>query len=305
MQCYIMGNLTRDSQLFTYRDDPRILFHYIQLAILSNQPQEIIRDIYLVYSHNEKESQLNPRIHISDQPEERAQILRFLSTFILYSREYFGWQESLYSTALLSAYSDINAEPSVMRPVVIAAYAAKQSPDHQIKIYSNFLQNFDGDDEECSIVLQLGKEYGLDMPDILQFTYTHLFKKAISFAPNKVSAKTPENLELQLEGEVTKDYAVFLQAIKWLTFDESMCVQAFQAANMTIRYLLGIYKIYLIQEIFKLFTDAVVQRMSFEAKQNFNSRKILAEFDLHRCLVNSFLEYGDWEQLIENEPKDE
>lgn len=282
-----------------------MFFHYIQSAILSNQPQQTIREIYLAYTHNEKESQLNPGIYISDQPEERAQVLRFISTFILYGREYFGWQESLYSAALLSAYSDINAEPSVMRPVVIAAYAAKQSPNHQIKIYSNFLQNFDGDDEECSIVLQLGKEYGLDMPDILQFTYTHLFKKAISFAPNKVSAKTPDTLDLELEGEITKDYAVFIQAIKWLTFDESMCIQAFQAANMTIRYLLGIYKIYLVQEIFKLFTDVMIERMSFEAKNHTNSQTILIEFDSHRSLMNSFIEYDNWEKLLENGPKDE
>ncbi|KAL7321103.1 hypothetical protein PS15m_000915 [Mucor circinelloides] len=287
------------------KNDPRILFHYILSAILSNQPQRIIHDIYSVYSNGPKQNQYNPAIYISDQPEELAQSLRFLSTFILYGRQYFGWQESSDSAALLSAYSEINAGPLIARPTVIAAYAAKQSPDHQIRIFSSFLQNFDGDDEECSILIQLGKEYGLDMPKALQRTYTHLFKKATSLAPNTFFTKVPEKLDLQLEGDMTESDTLFIQAIKWLTLDESMCVQAFRAVNQAIRYLLGIYKIYLIQEVFSLVTDAMIQSMSMEAEQEESSQAILTEFDLHRCLVNSLIEYQDWEQLLESKPADD
>ncbi|KAI8645373.1 107-domain-containing protein [Parasitella parasitica] len=287
------------------KDDPRILFHHVLTAILSNQPQKIIRDIYLAYSNGERQSQLEPSIYISNQPDERAEVLRFLSTFILYSREHCGWQENLYSTQFLSAYSSVNADPGVMRPVVIAAYAAKQPPDQQIEIYSTFLQNFDGDDEECAILLQLGKEYGLNMPDILQFTYTHLFKKAISLTPTKVSTEVPDKLNLLLEEKTTADDAMFLRAAKWLTFDESMCVQAFQAANMIIRYLLGIYKIYLIQEIFGLFTDSMVEGMAAKAEQHADSQAIFTEFELHRCIVDSLVEYDCWEKLIQKAPADD
>ncbi|CEP17617.1 hypothetical protein [Parasitella parasitica] len=263
------------------------------------------KNIYLVFIDDKNQNQLEPKIYISDQPKERAEVLRFLSTFILYNREYCGWQENLYSTQLLSAYSNVNAEPNVMRPVVIAAYAAKQSPDQQITIYSNFLQNFGGDDEECAIVLQLGKEYGLDMPDILQFTYTQIFRKAISLTPAKVSAETPAKLNVLLEEKITADDALFLRAVKWLTYDESMCIQAFQAANMIIRHLLGICKVYLIQDIFGLFTDAMIEGMTAEAERHAGSQAILTEFELHRCIVDSLVEYDHWEKLVQNVPTDD
>ncbi|KAK4517159.1 Vesicle trafficking between the ER and Golgi [Mucor velutinosus] len=287
------------------KDDPRILFHYILSGILSDQPQCIIHNIYSVYSGSSKQDQYNPSIYISDQPEERAQTLRFLSTFILYGRHYFGWQESADSASLLSAYSEINAGPAIARPTVIAAYAAKQPPDHQMRIFSNFLQSFDGDDEECSILIQVGKEYGLDMPQILQHTYTHLFKKATSLVANPFTAKAPEKLDLQLQGDMTENDTVFLQAIKWLTLDENMCVEAFEAVNQTIRYLLGIYKIYLIQEIFNLVTDALIQSMSVRAEQDDSLQAIFSEYDLHRCLVNGLVDYHDWEQLLKRKPADD
>lgn len=224
---------------------------------------------------------------------------------MLYGRHYFGWQESADSASLLSAYSEINAGPAIARPTVIATYAAKQSPDHQMRIFSSFLQNFDGDDEECSILIQVGKEYSLDMPRILQHTYTHLFKKATSLVTNTFPAKTPEKLDLQLDGDLTENDAVFMQAIKWLTLDESMCVQAFEAINQTIRYLLGVYKIYLIRAIFNLVTDDMVQSMLVKADQEDSSQAIFSEFDLHRCLVNILTEYHGWEQLLKSEPADE
>ncbi|KAF1797929.1 107-domain-containing protein [Mucor lusitanicus] len=286
------------------RDDPRILFHHILSAILSDQPQRIIHDIYSVYSGSEKQ---HPSIYISDQPEERAQTLRFLSTFILYGRQYFGWQESADAAALLSAYSEINAGPAIARPIVIAAYAAKQSPDLQTRIYSNFLQNFDGDDEECAILIQLGKEYGLDMPTILQHTYTHLFKKATALATHHTSsaAKTPEKLDLALQGDMAESDAIFVQAIKWLTLDESMCVEAFEAINQTIRSLLGVYKIYLIREIVKLVTDTMIESMSIKMKHDDHLQAIFSEYDLHSCLVSVLVDYPDWEQLLKSKPVDD
>jgi hypothetical protein len=81
------------------------------------------------------------RIMCSDNSEDRAQLLRFLSTFILYGQQYLGWKENVYSAALISAYAELNGQPSTLRPAVIASYAAKQSPQYHIQIYSNFLQS--------------------------------------------------------------------------------------------------------------------------------------------------------------------
>ncbi|KAL9559378.1 hypothetical protein MBANPS3_000452 [Mucor bainieri] len=292
------------------KDDPRILFHHILSAILSDQPQHIIHDISLVYSGSQQQNQYNPSIYISDQPEERAQTLRFLSTFILYGQRYLGWQESADSAALLSAYSKMNAGPAVARPTVIAAYAARQSPEHQTRIFSTFLQDFDGDDEECSILIQVGKEYELDMPKILQHTYTHLFEKATSLATtstrSSASKTTPETLNPQLEGnKMTESDAIIIRAIKWLTLDESMCVEAFGAINQSIRHLLGVHKIHLIQEIFSLVTDPMIQFMSVKAEHDDSVQAIFSEFDLHHCLVDALVGFRNWDQLLKKKPVDD
>jgi hypothetical protein len=133
--------IASQKDLIMDKHDPRILFHHVQLAILSNSAQDTIRKIYQVYLNIESKDTENPPFFFSDNQDDRAQLLRFLSTFILYGQQYLGWKENMYSAGFLSAYAELNAQPSTLRPFVIASYAAKQSPQYHIQTYSNFLQS--------------------------------------------------------------------------------------------------------------------------------------------------------------------
>lgn len=117
------------------KGDPRILFHQIQSAILSNTTQQLMERLHDGYVLNNWDSKLC----ITDQ--HRAQALRFISTWILFGRQYLGWKEYDTTTALLSAYTELNAQPATFRPVVIASYAAKLSPNDQIRVFSDFLES--------------------------------------------------------------------------------------------------------------------------------------------------------------------
>lgn len=117
------------------RDDPRILFHQIQIAILSNTVPNLMRRLYQGFVNNVWDSKL------SVSKTHYAQVLRFVSTLILFGREYLHWAEDPQSTAILASYAELNAQPSNFRPVVIASYAAKLAPKDQIRVFSEFLES--------------------------------------------------------------------------------------------------------------------------------------------------------------------
>ncbi|KAI8326713.1 107-domain-containing protein [Choanephora cucurbitarum] len=292
------------------RNDPRILFHSIQTALLSKTPQEIIKKIYHIYYHQQIQTMAgnqtlsSPPLYISEDKASWDQLLRFVSTLILYGHEYLGWKENMYSAALLTEYANLNADPLEPKPVVIATYASKLSPQYQIQIYSHFLQEFDGDDEECMILLQLGKEFNLDMNDILQYTHTHLFKKAIELSSYRVVDAQKDKIEFETEGEIDKSSQILFKSIHWLTLDEHMCVQAFEAANLIIRYFLGICKIYLAQHVFDFFSDILIEHMAVASQKTMRAHKVFKEFNAHKKLVFLFIDYKAWKQLVENEPQD-
>ncbi|KAI8380807.1 nuclear pore protein 84/107 [Blakeslea trispora] len=274
------------------RDDPRVLFHAIQLALLSKHPQEMIKKIYHTYYHQQ--------IQTMADRSSWNQLLRFISTLILYGHEYLGWKENMYSAALLTDFANLNANPLQPKPVVIATYASKLSPQYQIQMYSHFLQEFDGDDDECIILLQLGREFNLDMNDILQYTHTHLFKKAIE----TIVDAQKDNIEFETEGEIDKSSQILFKSIRWLTLDEHMCVQAFEAANLIIRYFLGICKIYLAQHVFDFFPDVLIEHMAVASQKTMRAHKVFKEFNSHKRLVSLLADFKAWKQLVENEPQD-
>ncbi|KAI8975223.1 nuclear pore protein 84/107 [Mycotypha africana] len=285
-------------------DDSRTIFHFIQACLLSNNIEKMIHGFYHAFFNTEESSTTK------NDPEQQAQLLRFLSTLITYGQKLLGWKENRYSFAIISKYASLNAEPEHLRPAVIASFAAKQSAENQIRIYSHFLQNFDGDNDEYAILIRLGKQLGLDMADILQYTYTHSFKKAMEAAPigiTDMTSKTNKDpIHFELQGDITEEYLPFFKAIKYLLVDDKSCVvqQAFDAINMTIRYFLGSCKVYLARRVIDLVPVSIAEFMTIESKKDSNARKTLAEFKGHRNLVNALVDFEKWSRLMEQKPTD-
>ncbi|KAI9481247.1 MAG: nuclear pore protein 84/107 [Benjaminiella poitrasii] len=298
--------LATSKDLIMDKDDPRILFHHFQAAILSNSAQDIIKHVCQALVHQESDNTLNPHIHISHDTNYRELILRFVSTLILYGCRFLGWQENVYTAAILSAYGELNADPTVIRPLVIATIASERTPEYHIPFYSHFLQNFDGDDDECAILIQLGKEHNLQMPDILQYTHAQLFKKAVAKANIKMVdvIKTGRPV-LELSGEYDRnEHGLFFRALDWLMLDEGQCVHAFQAANMTIRYFLGACKVYLAKRVLDSFSKPLFQRIHSETTRNKSVVKIVQEYKANVKLVDAFLDFERWEKWKQNKPEE-
>ena len=83
-----------------------------------------------------------------------------------------------------------------------------------------------------------------------------------------------------------------------------MCIQAFEAANLIIRYFLGICKIYLAQHVFDFFSDILIEHMAVASQKTMRAHKVFKEFNAHKKLVFLFIDYKAWKQLVENEPQD-
>lgn len=115
--------------------DPRILFHKIQAAILSDNVPELMDYLYQGFVKRSLDSKP------SSNKYSDAQVLRFISTLILFGREYLGWAEDFSSTALLTSYIELNSQNSTFRPVVIASYASKLPLNDQIRVFSEFLES--------------------------------------------------------------------------------------------------------------------------------------------------------------------
>lgn len=275
-------------------DDPRVLFHHIQSAILSNTTSRLLQCLHDGFVLNKWSSEL----HIDDQ--YRAQTLRFVSTWILFEREYCGLKDSQVTTALLTAYTELNAQPTSFRPVVIASYAAKLSPSDQIHVFSDFLENFDGDRAECIVINKLGKEYNLDMAKILKNTNYNLLTKALqSTKPsrsNQFLVAPPENGDC--------NYDLFFRALHWLLIDDKLALSSIQSANAIIRYFYGYRRIYLVKQLFDMIPQSTYDRLLLEYKKGYEQTKAIDEFDLHRKVMLIFTKYKEWEDLIQSKPVD-
>jgi hypothetical protein len=115
-------------------NDPRILFHQVQTAILSNTTEDLIQKLHKGYVENQWDDNLQMDSNVKEQ------FLRFVSTWILFNRQYLKRNEDGKSTDLLAAYAELNAQPDTFRPVVIASYAAKLSELDQVRVFSKFLE---------------------------------------------------------------------------------------------------------------------------------------------------------------------
>lgn len=274
-------------------DDPRILFHHIQSAILSNTTQQLLQHLHDGLVLDKWSSEL----HIGEQ--YRAQALRFVSTWILFEREYSGLKESQITTALLTAYAELNAQSASFRPTVIASYAAKLSPNDQIQVFSDFLENFDGDREECIVINKLGKEYNLDMAKILKNTNNNLLTKALQSTKPFISDQF-----LIAPPPVDCNYDLFFRALHWLLIDDDLAISSIQSANATIRYFYGYRRIYLVKQLFDMIPRSTYDRLLLEYRRSGAQTKAIEEFYLHQNVMLIFTKYREWEELIQSKPVD-
>lgn len=72
--------------------------------------------------------------------EHRIEALRFISTLLIYGRQYLDWKQDEKSTAIVSYYAELSSTRDYFRPLITAIYASKLPLDAQVSVYSRFLE---------------------------------------------------------------------------------------------------------------------------------------------------------------------
>lgn len=84
-----------------------------------------------------------------------------------------------------------------------------------------------------------------------------------------------------------------------------MCQQAFKAANMVMRYFLGIGKIYLVTRVCEIIPEMLMSHMFVASKENEEAARTVKEFRLNASLAKSITLYDSFKKDLKEEPKDE
>lgn len=195
--------------------------------------------------------------------------------------------------------------------MITAIYAAKLPLEAQVSVYSRFLEGkllktkrkggktkeiveFDGDKEEVSILLLLGKQQGLAMNDILRRVSSNTLQRAL-----RESSRVKSLQYYQLESDETDDFAyTLLEALVWLK-SQDLCSDLVKTANVIIRQVLGMRRLYLVERV----TDVVEEMETYCAKIK-DMEKEFAEYLSHKRLVNTFRLFEEWADLIQSSPQD-
>ncbi|KAG1050621.1 hypothetical protein G6F43_007121 [Rhizopus delemar] len=271
------------------RGDPRIFFHQIQSTILQNNTSNLIEEMHKMLVLNRSHS----AFYISE--EYKLEALRFISTLILFGRQYLDWEEDEKSTAIVAYYTEMSSRLENFRPLTIAAYASRLPETEQTNIYSQFLEGFIGDKEEMSILILLGKQYNLEMKKILKQTSYSLINKAIA-----QSSRIQKTKHFQTEdGKMEEPFMdTFQLAMDWLMLDKAFWLDALNAANYIIRFFMGIRHLYFAKKILNMIPmeiELFVSRMP-DVDQS------LTEYRSHKRLLNIFELQKPWNLLIQSAP---
>lgn len=132
------------------------------------------------------------------------------------------------------------------------------------------------------------------MNDILKQVSSNTLQKAL-YESSKV--KSLQNY--RLENDEVDDFAyTLLDALGWLK-SQDLCLELFKTANMIIRQILGMRRLYLVERV----TD-VVEEMEMYCSKTKDMEKEFAEYLSHKRLVNTFKLFEEWTDLIQSSPQD-
>ncbi|CAO3698446.1 unnamed protein product [Rhizopus stolonifer] len=271
-------NLAASKDQLLERGDPRLFFHKVQTFIIQNNIDGLFEELYSTF--------VKKKFYYI-KPEFIPEALRFIATLVLYGRHYFGWTNDEKLTAIVGQFTELYAQDDHFKPLAIAIYTSKLSKEGQLLVYSQFLQDFVGDEQEITILIHLGKQHSLHMKEILERTSSRLIEKAI------------DSITLKHTEEKTMDH--FKRAVGWLTADKTICLVAIRASNYIIRYLLNIHRLDLAQEIYK----AIPEETEWIASKTMDMEHDLDEYRSHKRFLNVFRLRIHWDELLSSSPKDD
>ncbi|ORX49494.1 hypothetical protein DM01DRAFT_1338168 [Hesseltinella vesiculosa] len=256
--------VAKEKDMSVAQSDPTLAFsHDIQTLALIGRLDLLCHDPdYLQkYTWNDK--------------QERQLLRRFLALVVIYARTCLALDTERHSAgdALVADYADLFRQAS-FQPAFVALYASFLRHDKQIEYFAQFLFDFDGDEEETRILVDLGYQHQLDMPNVLR----RVFKKTMG----------PQ----ATEGE--DQVARYQQGLSWLLMEDQLLGDVIKTSNKLIRQLLQ-------QDAFDL-VDKVLAMLTTLADTDLPSYPGGNEHLGHIRLAQSHRLYTSWEPLLQQEP---
>ncbi|KAF7726107.1 hypothetical protein EC973_009082 [Apophysomyces ossiformis] len=275
--------LNKDSLL--PRGHPRRFFHIVQSKLLSKDIPSLVNQLYQACTRNEWQGEFG----VSSAYTFVTEALRFASSLILYLSIHGNLQQDEKFNEILAVYMmHITSNLSFKSLIPLST------------------EEFDGDKDERSLLIELGAQYKLDTAEILRTTYKNTMGAFLSSFPSLHSIESRANVDeiFELEGEITNDVLPCIRALEWLSMSDALADDLIKAANETIRRFLGTRQIYLVKAILDTVPDDIINISVLQTQGDLHIPHFLDEFAKHRLLVECLEEYRKWDCLRYNEPKD-
>ncbi|ORZ11806.1 107-domain-containing protein [Absidia repens] len=283
------------------RKHPGHFFHLVQTHILKQD----LTHLYQLAYENKKDGAYFKAFIIRDDADIRHQMDRFMAAFVVYARQYLRSSSSdKNSEQIIYHYAKRNQYPPTFYPKTLAFYTSKLGDELEAKLFSEFLNDFDGDKEERKLLVEMGSQYNLNIKSILLRTFylglQHTSKKNLKDHPIHYDKSGAEQFEL--EGQTPDDVSAFLQALEWLLADESLYGQAIKETNGMIRKYLGIRKVYLAEMMVEAIPLNAVNHCVLQTQGGFKLPGYLEEFQDHTSLLECWRLFASWNTLYGAKP---
>ncbi|CAO3577179.1 unnamed protein product [Absidia cylindrospora] len=283
------------------RKHPGHFFHLVQTHILKQD----LTHLYQLANECKKDGAYFKAFIVRDDADIRHQMDRFMAAFAVYARLYLKSSTSdPNSEQIIYYYAKRNQYPPTFYPKTLAFYTSKLGDELETKLFSEFLNDFDGDKEERKLLVVLGSQYNLNIKSILLRTFylglKNTSKKNLKEHHMHYDKSSAEQFEV--EGQTPDDVSAFLQALEWLLADESLYGQAIKEANVMIRKYLGIRKVYLAEMIVEAIPLNVVNHCVLQTQGGFKLPDYLEEFQDHTSLLECWRLFASWNILYGAKP---
>ncbi|KAI8141337.1 107-domain-containing protein [Fennellomyces sp. T-0311] len=249
---FVKISRTKDDSL----SDPCVLFfHTVVSAILTGTVSSLFIQI-LSALRNESNEHAERPLWISINIREH--VLRFTAALILYYRQYFNEPATAESNEIMRLYAESNGKADTLRPKVLALYASHLFKSTQIELVSAFLSNFEWDEEEQSILYDMGRQYGLDMTAIARCTAAKEIESYLE--ENKIASQRRIPRRIRFDDDISDSAKRCLRNFNWLLLDERLYFKAVSFANQLIRHAIETGRSQLAEAVLTHLPDSITNR---------------------------------------------
>ncbi|CAG2210668.1 NUP107 [Mytilus edulis] len=226
----------------------------------------------------------------TDRAKLHTHLIRFMAHLVLFFRSTRQGFRDDYVNVILEAYVDDLIQEN--NKSLVPHYIATLPPQLQILMCARFFEGITelGERQQC---MELAREAGLDVQSIIKTVVENIRSHhIIDFS---------QNLEANIDTNITEDDKKKIESIDWLVFDPNQRSEALKQANAIMRAFVAVKKLTAAKEIFdKLPPDSIdvvfkVQLMQTGATDlSEEDENSIREFICHRAYLDAMDSFNDW-----------